>query len=146
MRLKMNLVRNKLIILVFLFMISGTAVHADINVNEMRSTEISSDAESLSDDDLEYEAIKDELSNLSYADIKEGMAEAKKIDIKLEKVQPEKKNIPEILKGFVSDFLKEMKSLLKKNLLYIVILFVLYIAYQFAKQKGGNDARKKDQS
>lgn len=127
-------------------MISGTAVHADINVNEMRSTEISSDAESLSDDDLEYEAIKDELSNLSYADIKEGMAEAKKIDIKLEKVQPEKKNIPEILKGFVSDFLKEMKSLLKKNLLYIVILFVLYIAYQFAKQKGGNDARKKDQS
>ena len=127
-------------------MISGTAVHADINVNEMRSTEISSDAESLSDDDLEYEAIKDELSNLSYADIKEGMAEAKKIDVKLEKVQPEKKNIPEILKGFVSDFLKEMKSLLKKNLLYIVILFVLYIAYQFAKQKGGNDARKKDQS
>lgn len=127
-------------------MISGTAVHADINVNEMRSTEISSDSESLSEDDLEYEAIKDELSNLSYADIKEGMAEAKKIDIKLEKVQPEKKNIPEILKGFVSGFLKEMKSLLKKNLLYIVILFVLYIAYQFAKQKGGNDARKKDQS
>ena len=112
----------------------------------MRSTEISSDAESLSDDDLEYEAIKDELSNLSYADIKEGMAEAKKIDIKLEKVQPEKKNIPEILTGFVSDFLKEMKSLLKKNLLYIVILFVLYIAYQYTRQKGGNDAGKKDQS
>ena len=87
-------------------MISGTTVHADINVNEMRSTEISSDAESLSDDDLEYEAIKDELSNLSYADIKEGMAEAKKLDIKLEKVQPKKKNIPEILKGFVSGFLE----------------------------------------
>ena len=146
MRLNMNLIRNKLIILTFLFMISGTTVHADINVNEMRSTEISSDAESLSDDDLEYEAIKDELSNLSYADIKEGMAEAKKIDIKLEKVQPEKKNIPEILTGFVSDFLKEMKSLLKKNLLYIVILFVLYIAYQYTRQKGGNDAGKKDQS
>lgn len=127
-------------------MISGTTVHADINVNEMRPTEISSDAESLSDDDLEYEAIKDELSNLSYADIKEGMAETKKLDIKLEKVQPEKKNIPEILKGFVSGFLKDMKSLLKKNLLYIVILFVLYITYQFTKQKGGNDARKKDQS
>lgn len=146
MRLNMNLIRNKLIILTFLFMISGTTVHADINVNEMRPTEISSDAESLSDDDLEYEAIKDELSNLSYADIKEGMAETKKLDIKLEKVQPEKKNIPEILKGFVSGFLKDMKSLLKKNLLYIVILFVLYIAYQFTKQKGGNDARKKDQS
>lgn len=146
MRLNMNLIRNKLIILTFLFMISGTTVHADINVNGMRSTEISSDAESLSDDDLEYEAIKDELSNLSYADIKEGMAEAKKLDIKLEKVQPEKKNIPEILKRFVSGFLKDMKSLLKKNLLYIVILFVLYIAYRCVKQKGGNDAGKKDQS
>lgn len=133
-------------ILTFLFMISGTTVHADINVNGMGSTEISSDAESLSDDDLEYEAIKDELSNLSYADIKEGMAEAKKLDIKLEKVQPEKKNIPEILKGFVSDLLKEMKSLLKKNVLYIVILFVLYIAYRCVEKKGGSDARKKDQS
>lgn len=125
-------------------MISGTTVHADINVNGMGSTEISSDAESLSDDDLEYETIKDELSNLSYADIKEGMAKAKKLDIKLEKVHPEKKNIPEILKGFVSGFLKDMKSLLKKNLLYIVILFVLYIAYRCVKQKGGNDAGKKD--